>query len=82
MGSAEDDGCAFYSETHVGMKIPVRGFLFNWLVLPFVYSRKKGEHWIKHNIEESGRTEDALPFLYAHADSGLGPSPTSRVLTQ
>ncbi len=65
----EGDGCTFYSESYFGMKVPVIGFLFNWLVLPFLYSRASGENWIRHNIEETGRTEDIAPVLYARAQA-------------
>ncbi|MCM2397828.1 hypothetical protein NBH19_17315 [Rhizobium sp. S95] len=67
MHSPGEDGCAFYSETYIGMKVPVLGFLFNWLLLPSIYSRKQGKHWNNHNIEESGSAEDVLPVLYSHA---------------
>ena len=43
--------------------------LTNWLVLPFLYSRASGENWIRHNIEETGRTEDIAPVLYARAQA-------------
>lgn len=62
-----EDGSSFYAETELGMQIPVLGWLFNWLILPFIYTKKTAEHWVKHNIEETGRTEDILPVLYAHA---------------
>lgn len=63
----EGEGCSFYCESYFGMKVPVLGFLFNWLILPRIYSRKSGENWIRHNIEETGRTEDILPVLFARA---------------
>lgn len=56
----EGDGCTFYSESYFGMKVPVIGFLFYWLILPFLYSRTSGENWIGDKIEETGRTEDAV----------------------
>lgn len=63
------DGSSFYAETELGFNIPVFGWLFNWLVLPFIYNKGTAEHWVKHNIEETGRTQDILPVLYAHEHS-------------
>lgn len=61
---------AFYAETIVGVQVPVVGFLvdplINWLIVPWIYSWSTGENWIRHNIEEVGRTEDILPALYEH----------------
>lgn len=45
------------------------GWLVNWLVLPFVYGKSSAENWIVHNVEETGRTEDILPVLYAHPEA-------------
>jgi hypothetical protein len=63
-----EGGCSFYAETKVGMDVPVIGLIFNWLILPFIYTKKSAEHWIRHNIEETGRTQDVLPILYANQD--------------
>jgi hypothetical protein len=46
----------------------------NAFVLPRVFSREKGQAWIRHNIEEVGAFESFLPQLYA--DRGLGPRST------
>ncbi len=60
----------FYAETVVGSDVPVLGWLFNWLALPFIYTKTTAENWIRHNIEETGRSEDVLPPLYArHRDA-------------
>ncbi|GAA0799138.1 hypothetical protein GCM10008910_24840 [Faecalicatena orotica] len=67
--SSTEDGISFYAETEIGSKIPVFGWLLNWFVIPWVYSKKTAEHWIRHNIEETGRTEDVLPPLYAARDT-------------
>ncbi len=64
--SAEGDGSRFYAETIVGLDIPIFGWLFNWLALPFIYSTKTAEHWIRHNVEETGRSESIIPVLYNH----------------
>ncbi|MDO4198740.1 MAG: hypothetical protein Q4D13_07110 [Erysipelotrichaceae bacterium] len=61
---AVDGGSSFYAETQIGFDFPVLGWLFNWLILPFIYNKKTAEHWVRHNIEETGRTEDILPILY------------------
>lgn len=63
-----DNGISFYAETEVGNDIPVFKYFFNWLFLPLVYRMSTAEHWIRHNIEETGRTEDILPPLYAVRD--------------
>ena len=62
----ENNGLAFYAETEIGCQIPIIGWFLNCLILPFIYNKKTGMHWIKHNIEETGRTEDILPILYAN----------------
>ena len=64
--SPEEGGSQFYAETRIGLEVPVIGWLFNWLVLPLLYSKRTGEHWIRHNIEETGRSENIVPPLYAH----------------
>ncbi|MEU6559360.1 hypothetical protein [Nocardia nova] len=60
-------GVSFYCETLLDFRIPVLGPILNWIVRPLVYSRKTADHWIRHNIEETGRTEDILPVIYAAA---------------
>lgn len=72
--SAENDGSQFYAETIIGLDIPILGWLFNWLVLPFVYSRKTAEHWIVHNVEETGRSESIIPLLYNYNKDTIQPS--------
>jgi hypothetical protein len=46
----------------------------NAFVLPRVFSREKGQAWMRHNIEEVGAFESFLPQLYA--DRGPGPTST------
>lgn len=58
------DDLRFYTDTEIGLKTPVLGPLFNWLIRPWLYSKKTAEYWIKHNIEETGQTEAILPALY------------------
>lgn len=41
------------------------GRFMNAIVLPRVFSREKGQAWIRHNIEEVGAFESFLPELYA-----------------
>lgn len=65
---AIEDGCTFYAETRVGMDTPIIGWLFNHTILPLIYSKRSGENWIRHNIEETGRTQDILPILYENRD--------------
>lgn len=64
--SPDQDGLQFYAETQVGMETPVFGWLFNWIILPFIYSKKTGEHWVRHNIEETGQSEGLIATLYNH----------------
>ena len=61
----ERDGLAFYAETQIGFDSGVRrlGNLFR----PFVYSTRTAENWIRHNIEETGRSEHVIPVLYRRA---------------
>ncbi len=63
-------GVSFYAETVVDARVPVAGPLINWLYRPMVFSRATAERWIRHNIEETGRTRDVLPVLYAAAHPG------------
>lgn len=60
-------GVSFYAETAIDLPVPVVGPLLNRLARPFTFSRTTAEHWIRHNIEETGRTQDILPILYAAA---------------
>ncbi|PQM43877.1 hypothetical protein VE01_10773 [Pseudogymnoascus verrucosus] len=55
--SAEGDGSRCYAENVVGLDVPLLGWLFNWVILPFIYSKRTAEHWIRHNVEETGRSE-------------------------
>lgn len=59
------DGITFYAETEIGFRIPILKWILNWIFIPFAYSKSTAKHWIRHNIEETGRTEDVLPPLYA-----------------
>lgn len=63
-----EGGSSFYAETKLGLEIPVLGWIFNWLILPFIYNKKTAENWVRHNIEETGRTQDILPVLYQHQE--------------
>lgn len=62
----EGDGSRFYAETVVGLEVPVLGALVNWLVVPWIYSKRTAARWIRHNIEETGRSEHVIPALYEH----------------
>ncbi|NLE82687.1 MAG: hypothetical protein GX610_24560 [Rhodococcus sp.] len=58
-------GLRFYAETTIGFDAgPLR--LGN-VVRPLFYSTNTADHWIRHNIEETGRSEQVIPALYAHA---------------
>lgn len=63
-------GVSFYCETRIDLRIPVLGPALNRLVRPLLYSQKTADQWIRHNIEETGRTEDVVPHLFAHAAEG------------
>lgn len=58
--SLEDGGSRFYAETVVGVDIPIIGWFINWTVVPFLYSKTTAEHWICHNIQETGRSESVI----------------------
>lgn len=68
--AAVPGGVSFYAETAVSFDVPLVGTVLNRALRPMVFSRSTAEHWIRHNIEETGRTQDILPILYAaaHAD--------------
>lgn len=68
MYSAVKGGSRFYSETVIGTTLPVLGLFINWILMPFIYSFATAENWIKHNIEETGRSEDIISVLYKHYD--------------
>ncbi|KFY76836.1 hypothetical protein V499_03614 [Pseudogymnoascus sp. VKM F-103] len=74
--SAEGDGSRCYAENVVGLDVPLLGWLFNWVILPFIYSKRTAEHWIRHNVEETGRggvgREAALQFAKWRAKIVLG----------
>ncbi|TGK02617.1 hypothetical protein EHQ53_13505 [Leptospira langatensis] len=63
--SPSKDGIDFYAETLIGINIPLLGWVINWLVLPFIYSKQTAENWIRHNIEETGQSEKVIPYLYS-----------------
>jgi hypothetical protein len=67
-------GCSFYAETVIDIRVPVIGPLLNWLIRPIFFSRATADHWIRHNIQETGRTEDVLPTLYAAAQNADAPT--------
>lgn len=62
-----NDGLRFYAETQIGSTLPILGPILNWLIAVHIYSKTTAEHWIKHNIEETGQTEAILPVLYRAA---------------
>ncbi|MBH2030119.1 MAG: hypothetical protein I8H74_06560 [Moraxellaceae bacterium] len=61
----EKGGLRFYAETEIAMQIPVLGNVLNRTIRPFLYTKQSAENWIRHNIEETGRSEDIIPILYA-----------------
>ncbi|KQU07082.1 hypothetical protein ASG56_05890 [Rhodococcus sp. Leaf7] len=62
--SPERGGLRFYAETVIGL--PTRAGRLANLVRPLMYSARTADHWIRHNIEETGRSEDVIPVLHAH----------------
>ena len=64
-------GVSFYAEIMMNFRPPVIGPLLNRLPGQLVFSRTKAEHWITHDIEKTGRTQDILPILYAAAHSSM-----------
>lgn len=64
-------GVSFYAETHIDFRGPVVGALLNRTLRPFIYGKSNADRWIRHNIEETGRTEDILPTLYSAAHAQL-----------
>jgi len=61
----ERGGLRFYAETIIGAGSPVLKPAN--VIRPLLYSKRTAENWIRHNIEETGRSEDILPVLYRHA---------------
>lgn len=65
-------GVSFHCETLIDLQVPLLGPVLNWLLRPFLYSRRTAHQWIRHNIEETGRTEQVVPPIYAAArESGI-----------
>lgn len=62
-------GLSFYAETIVDVEAPVAflGPVLNRTFRPRVFSKATAEHWIRHNIQETGRSQDILPTLYEAA---------------
>lgn len=60
-------GVSFYAETAVDFQTPLVGPLLNRVMGPMVFSKSTADHWIRHNIVETGRTQDILPVLYKAA---------------
>lgn len=65
--AAVPGGVSFYAETMIDFRTPIIGQLFNRLLGPLLFSKTMANHWITHNVEETGRTQDILPTLYAAA---------------
>jgi hypothetical protein len=65
----ERGGLRFYAETELSLKVPIIGGIMSRAMRPLFYTRKSAENWIRHNIEETGRSEQILPVLYAAAHS-------------
>lgn len=61
----EEGGLRFYAETKIAMQIPIIGGVLNRTIRPFLYTKQSAENWIRHNIEETGRSQDIIPILYA-----------------
>jgi hypothetical protein len=55
-------GVSFYAETVVNFETPIIGKLLHWFLRPAIFSEQTAENWIKHNIEETGRTQDIVPI--------------------
>ncbi|MEU6114491.1 hypothetical protein ABZ840_08155 [Streptomyces sp. NPDC047117] len=60
-------GISFYAETVIEVTAPVLGRLMNRILRPLLFSKATADHWIRHNTQETGRTHDILPALYAAA---------------
>lgn len=54
-------GVSFYAETVDDFDVSLIGPLLNWVVGPMVFSCSTADHWIRHNIEETGRTRPWCP---------------------
>lgn len=65
-----DGGLRFYAETSIGFDTGAAKI--GNLLRPLVYSARTADHWIQHNIEETGRSQDVIPALYQHAVTGKG----------
>lgn len=65
----ERGGLRFYAETTISLGSGLAS-LAN-AIRPLFYTTRSAEHWIRHNIEETGRSEDIIPTLYhrAHSDT-------------
>ncbi len=59
----KEDGTLYCNSLTVGVRGGL-GKIINPLIRKFVFDRKRGEAWIKHNIEEVGNFEFFLPDLY------------------
>lgn len=65
----EKGGLRFYAETELSLKVPIIGVALTRAIRPLFYTEKSAENWIRHNIEETGRSEHIIPILYAAAHS-------------
>jgi hypothetical protein len=54
----------YKSQMIIGTNKKIFGKIFNSLIRPFIFSKKMGNAWLKHNIEEVGNFEFFLPELY------------------
>jgi hypothetical protein len=60
-------GVSFDAETMIDFHTSIIGPLSTRLVGPLLFSKTMANHRITHNVEETGRTQDILPTLYAAA---------------
>lgn len=58
------NGTKYVNSLTVGAK-GILGRLINPLIRKFFFDKKRGEAWIRHNIEEVGNFESFLPELYS-----------------
>ncbi|WP_040785539.1 hypothetical protein [Nocardia pneumoniae] len=61
----ERTGLRFYAETVIGIDSGPQRILN--LARPWAYSTRTAENWIRHNIEETGRSEHIIPILHQRA---------------
>lgn len=64
------DGTKYISRLQIGSESVIGKYLLNPFIQTFIFTKKMGNAWLKHNIEEVGNFEFFLPQLFQQKFTG------------